>query len=85
MRIPEDEIIIDDHLARNEESVCGYCGHAFAGYESRIEKFLYGRKWVFCSEECLINFKDASNCVETEQDPDDVKITSGDLSKFKNQ
>ena len=68
---------VHDHLLSEQESVCGYCGYAFSGNESRIEKNFFGVRWVFCSEQCLNNFKDASNYLESEQDPDGVHIRHG--------
>ena len=62
------DIPIDDHVDEDILIECGYCGHVFQGLESRIEKTIYGRKWVFCSDECLENFKDASNFKDQDLD-----------------
>lgn len=62
------DIKVEDHLEKDELIECGYCGHIFGGNESRIEKIIYGKKWVFCSDECLENFRDASNFKDEDLD-----------------
>lgn len=62
------DIPIEDHIAADEEIECGYCGHVFSSHERRIEKIIYGRKWVFCSEECLEDFKDKSDFADENPD-----------------
>lgn len=64
----DEAVPVDDHLDRDEEIRCGYCGNPFSSHESRIEKEILGRKWVFCSEECLQDFRDASDYKD--DDPD---------------
>ena len=64
----EHGVQVQDHVAADEEIHCGYCGKSFQGHESRIEKNIYGIKWVFCNEECLESFKDKSDYKD--DDPD---------------
>jgi len=65
----EFEAPIDDHLDKDEEIVCGYCGRVFSSHEVRVEREIYGRKWVFCNEDCLNNFRDASDFADPEHEP----------------
>lgn len=64
----EFDIQIEDHLEPDHESSCGYCGHSFSSHERRIEKYIYGQKWCFCTEECLRDFQDASNFSDVEEE-----------------
>ena len=62
------DIPVEDNISADEEMECGFCGHVFSIHERRIEKIIYGQKWVFCSEDCLDSFKEKSNFAE--EDPD---------------
>jgi YHS domain-containing protein len=68
-----DEVTIKDHLDPDVKDECGYCGQVFGPDFIVIEKMIHGRKWHFCSEECLRDFKDASDFKDQnleEKDPE---------------
>lgn len=78
-----EEIPIDDHLAKDEEITCGYCGHVFSSHEVRVEREIYGRKWVFCDDECLQEFLDASDFKDENPDvhhPEDYDELTPDMT-----
>lgn len=54
-----DEIDVKDHLDRDVQTICGYCGAAFADGEIVIERTIHGRVWKFCGEGCYHDFMDA--------------------------
>jgi len=75
-KLTEHDLDVKDHLDEDETAQCGYCGHHFLSGEARILRRLYGREWAFCTEECLAQFKDASNFQDEnldgyKHDPDD--------------
>lgn len=77
------DIPVEDHLGSDEVIECGYCGRPFSSHEARIEKRIYGRGWVFCSEECLANFRDASDYEDENPDihyPEDPDELSPNMS-----
>lgn len=71
--------IVRDHLARDEQDVCGYCGQHFGPDDVVVERELLGRTWQFCDEQCLADFRDKSDfrdeplSDEVKPHPDDVK------------
>lgn len=69
-----DDVVVRDHLAKDEEDLCGYCGQHFGPDDVVAKKEIYGRKWQFCDEQCYRDFLDASNFkeenTETEKRPD---------------
>ena len=66
--LDEGIVEIKDHLDKDHDDICGYCGQYFAPEEIVIEKTLHGRKWKFCSEECMRDFKDASDFKDQDLD-----------------
>ncbi|MBR9701231.1 hypothetical protein GOV11_05190 [Candidatus Woesearchaeota archaeon] len=57
----KSEIEVKDHVAKDENDKCGYCGQHFGPDDIVVEKEIYGRKWKFCDENCYKEFMDASN------------------------
>lgn len=64
------EIPVSDHLDPDALDQCGYCGQHFGPDEIVIEKTLLGRMWRFCSEDCLRDFRDASDFRDEDLDGD---------------
>ena len=62
------DIEIKDHVEKDVEGECGYCGQCFPPDEIVIERNIVGRKWHFCSEDCYKDFVDASNFKDEEHD-----------------
>ena len=65
-------IPVKDHLERDNEDECGYCGQIFGPDEAVIERTIHGRKWRFCSDACYHDFLDASNFKDEDLDSKDV-------------
>jgi hypothetical protein len=65
------EIEVKDHLEKDVEDECAYCGQYFPPDEVVIEKIILGRKWRFCSEQCVKDFQDASNFKDQDLDSGD--------------
>jgi YHS domain-containing protein len=72
--ILENEVPIADHVEKDVEGVCGYCGQYFAPDEVVIEKTIHGRKWHFCSDQCYTDFKDASDFKDEVKGDDDPTV-----------
>lgn len=68
------DIPVADHLEKDERAVCGYCGSRFEGDEVVIERELLGRKWRFCSPECLSSFSEEVHFQDEERDGDDEDV-----------
>lgn len=67
----DDHIEIKDHLDKDIGDECGYCGQGFPPDEVVIEKTIHGRTWHFCSEDCMRDFKDASDFKDEDLDSKD--------------
>ena len=80
-----DDIEVKDHLDKDIEDECGYCGQAFGPDEIVIERTLYGKKHRFCSEECLRDFQDASNFKDEDLDSKDVVAPTTDEAYEKEE
>jgi YHS domain-containing protein len=65
-------IEVKDHLERDNDDECGYCGQSFGPDEVVIERTVHGKKYRFCSEECLKDFNDASNFKDEDLDSKEV-------------
>jgi hypothetical protein len=76
--IEELKIEVKDHLEKDVEDQCAYCGQMFGPDEIVIVKEINGRKWRFCSEQCYQDFKDASNFKDEDLDSKDVVPPSSD-------
>lgn len=63
-------IPVRSHLEPDKTDECAYCGQAFGPDEVAIEREILGRKWRFCSEECLRDFRDASDFKDQDLDGD---------------
>jgi len=61
---------VKSHVEKNTTDQCGYCGQHYGPDDVVIERELYGRKWVFCNEECLESFKEHSNFKDQDLDGD---------------
>jgi YHS domain-containing protein len=79
----EHEVTVGDHLEKDEEITCGYCGRVFSSHELRVEKEIYGKKWIFCDENCLEDFRDASDFKDENPDkhhPEDYDEITPEMS-----
>jgi YHS domain-containing protein len=72
---------IKDHLEKNVEDECAYCGQLFGPDEIAIEKEIHGRKWRFCSDECYKDFKDASDFKDQDLDAEKELAVDPDLQE----
>jgi len=71
----EHAVRVKDHLGKDHDDCCGYCGQFFVPDEMVIEKTIIGRKWKFCSEDCYRDFKDASDFKDEDLDAVDLPDT----------
>ena len=79
MDYPEEHHIeVKDHLEKDHDDECGYCGQCFVPDEIVIEKTINGRKWHFCSEQCLQDFRDAADFKDEDLDAKDQPPPSSD-------
>lgn len=65
------DIEVKDHLEKDPDDQCGYCGQYFSPDENVIVKTIHGRTWKFCSEECLRDFRDAADFKDEDLDSKD--------------
>ena len=72
------EVEVKDHLEKDHEDECAYCGQFFPPDEVVIEKTINGRKWRFCCDECYHDFQDASNFKDEDLDSKEVVAPSSD-------
>ncbi|MDD9953659.1 MAG: hypothetical protein OXR66_04955 [Candidatus Woesearchaeota archaeon] len=72
----EEAVQVKNHLEKDHTDKCGYCGQSFGPDDVVIEKELYGRKWVFCDDECYQDFQEKSNFADEDLDgeKDGVRI-----------
>ncbi len=68
------DVDVKDHLERDVKTICAYCGKEFRIDEVYIEQEIHGRVWRFCSERCLLHFRDAIDYREPDEDDDHVIV-----------
>lgn len=63
---------VKDHLERDVQTICAYCGSVFDIDELVIEKEIHGRIWKFCNDECYHDFMDALDFKDEDLDSYEV-------------
>lgn len=71
---------IQSYVAKDIEEQCAYCGQHFGPDDIVVEREIYGRKWRFCDENCLNDFKEKSDFQDEDLDGEkDIDVTVGSL------
>lgn len=65
-----DAIPVRDHVEKDVTDECAYCGQSFGPDEIAIERVIYGRRWRFCSDQCLTDFRESSDFKDQDLDED---------------
>jgi len=79
----DEHIVVKDHLEKEHDDQCGYCGQFFTPDEVVIVKSIHARQWKFCSEDCYRDFKDAADFKD--QDLDSKEVVEGKVEEEKEE